>query len=97
VNPSNLEQRAQLLELEAALQRQTLRASIDAVRDAKAVTLGLAGAAIVSRAVGISRFGWIGYALLAAKLLLGRRRHGRANRGGRATAPAPRGRAPSSP
>ncbi len=64
---SNLENRAKLLELEAELQRRTLRGSIDTLAGAKGLTWVLAGASLVGRLSALRRVKWAGYALLAAQ------------------------------
>ena len=66
--PSSLEERAKLLELEAELQRRTLRASIDTLASARGVTWMLAGASLVTKLAVLRRAKWTGYALLAARL-----------------------------
>ncbi|MBV6417838.1 MAG: hypothetical protein CMLOHMNK_02614 [Steroidobacteraceae bacterium] len=75
--PSSLEERAKLLELEAELQRRTLRASVDTLAGAKGITWVLAGASLVSRATVLRRAKWTSYALLAGQLLLKWRRRRR--------------------
>jgi len=72
--PSSLEERAKLLELEAELQRRTLRASADALAAARGLTWVLAGASLVTRLTVMRRAKWAGYGLLATQLLLKWRR-----------------------
>jgi hypothetical protein len=71
---SNLEERARLLELEAELQRKTLRASFDTLHGAKGITWALAGASLASRLAIVHKAKVAGYALIAARLLFRARR-----------------------
>ncbi|HQW07623.1 MAG TPA: hypothetical protein PLK05_00455 [Steroidobacteraceae bacterium] len=66
--PSSLEDRAKLLELEAELQRRTLRASVDTLAGARGITWVLAGASLATKLTVLRRAKWAGYALLAAQL-----------------------------
>ena len=66
--PSSLEDRAKLLELEAELQRRTLRASVDTLAGARGITWVLAGASLATKLAVLRRAKWAGYALLAAQL-----------------------------
>ena len=66
--PSSLEDRAKLLELEAQLQRRTLRASVDTLAGARGITWVLAGASLATKLTVLRRAKWAGYALLAAQL-----------------------------
>ena len=66
--PLSLEDRAKLLELEAELQRRTLRASVDTLAGARGITWVLAGASLVTKLTVLRRAKWAGYALLAAQL-----------------------------
>lgn len=72
--PSNLKERAKLLELEAELQRKTLRASLDTLYSAKGITWALAGVSLASRLTIVHKAKFAGYALLAGRLLLRARR-----------------------
>ena len=72
--PSNLKERAKLLELEAELQRKTLRASLDTLYSAKGITWALAGASLASRLAIVHKAKVAGYALIAGRLLLRARR-----------------------
>ena len=72
--PSSLEERAKLLELEAELQRRTLRASIDTLAGARGITWVLAGASFAAKLSVLRRAKWTGYALLGTQLLLKWRR-----------------------
>lgn len=74
MKPSSLESRARLLELEAELQRRTLRASVDTLAAAKGITWVLAGVSLATRLTALRRAKWAGYALLAGQLLLKWRR-----------------------
>ena len=65
--PSSLEDRAKLLELEAELQRRTLRASVDTLAGARGITWVLAGASLATKLTVLRRAKWAGYALLAAQ------------------------------
>ncbi|MGD9598748.1 MAG: hypothetical protein AB7G76_00405 [Steroidobacteraceae bacterium] len=72
--PSSPAERAQLLELEAELQRRTLRASLDTLTGARGITWVLAGVSLASRLTFLRRAKWTGYALLAGRLALRLRR-----------------------
>lgn len=72
--PSSLEERTKHLELEAALQRQTLRATVETLRSASLVTWGLAGASLVGKVAVVNKAKWLGYALILGRVLLNRRR-----------------------
>lgn len=72
--PSNLEERAKLLDLEAELQRRTLRASLDTLQAARGITWALAGASLASRLAIVHKAKVAGYALIAARLLFRARR-----------------------
>lgn len=74
VKPSSPAERAKLLELEAELQRRTLRESLDTLTGAKGITWALAGVSLASRLTVLRRAKWAGYALLAGKLVLRLRR-----------------------
>lgn len=74
MKPSTLEERTKHLELEAALQRQTLRASVETLRSASLVTWGLAGASLVGKVAVVNKAKWFGYALILGRVLLDRRR-----------------------
>jgi len=74
VKPSSPAERAKLLELEAELQRRTLRESLDTLTGAKGITWALAGVSLASRLTILRRAKWAGYALLAGKLVLRLRR-----------------------
>lgn len=71
---SSLENRAKLLELEAELQRRTLRASVDTLAGAKGITWVLAGASLLGRVTVLRRAKWTGYALLVAQFAFNWRR-----------------------
>lgn len=71
---SNLEERARLLEIEAQLQRQTLRATLDTLASARGITWALAGASLASRLAFVHKAKVAGYALIAGRLLLRARR-----------------------
>lgn len=72
--PSSLEDRAKLLELEAELQRRTLRASVDTLAGARGITWVLAGASLATKLTVLRRAKWAGYALLAGRLFFKWRR-----------------------
>jgi hypothetical protein len=71
---SSLAERAKLLELEAELQRRTLRASVDTLAGARGITWLLAGVSLVAKLGVVRKMKWAGYALLADQLLFRWRR-----------------------
>jgi len=72
--PLNLEERAKLLEVEAELQRRTLRASLDTLQAAKGITWALAGASLARRLAIVHKAKVAGYALIGTRLLFRARR-----------------------
>lgn len=68
------DERTKLLELEAELQRHTLRATLDTLHGAKGITWALAGVSLVTRFTVMRKARLTGYALIAGRMLLRARR-----------------------